>query len=297
MIVEKDIQIVAACANELGESPVWHPVSRKLHWVDILAHTVYAYDPETDTVTVSPAPLYPSALAPTASGDLLLAVQGGIGLFSVERGTFGMRCPIETEIPGDRCNDGKCDPQGRFWVGSMALDERDGAGNVYRVDTGMDPVKVISGVTISNGMAWDTGKNLFYYIDTPTRQVVAYDYDPATGAIRHPRSVIVIVEQDGWLDGMAIDENGHLWIALWDGWAVACFDPETGAKLREIRLPVARPTSCTFGGEGRDTLYITSARKGLGDAELRLQPLAGALFAVDGLGVKGHHAYYYIDNE
>lgn len=298
LIKGMDIRVVAATGSQLGEGPIWHAAERAVYWVDILGHRVYRYDAVTERVEVAPTPVYPSAVVPMFPGDLLLAVQGGVGSFSFKEAKFSMRYPIEQHRDDLRCNDGKCDPAGRFWVGTMALDECAGSGSVYRLEAASrHATRVIDGVTISNGMAWDTNRALFYYIDTPTRRVVAYHYDPATGAIHHPRPVITIYEREGWPDGMTIDSEGKLWIALWGGWAVVRFDPDTGRKLAEVKLPVAQPTSCAFGGEGLDTLYITSARKGLSKQAIEDQLLAGALFAIDGLGVKGKNDYYYINNE
>jgi len=288
MTTEINLRVVAEVANGLGEGPVWHAIEGALYWVDILADRVYRYDPAIDRVDFSVAPPFPSAVMPGISGDLLLAVKGEAGLFSFEEGVFRTQYAIERANKSMRCNDGKRAPDGRFWVGTMALDGTSGAGSLYLLEAPGRITRLIENVTISNGMAWDTNKGLFYYIDTPTRRVVAYDYDINRGTIHGGvRPVVTVDERDGWPDGMTIDAEGNLWVALWDGWAVVCFDPDTGERLAEIRLPVARPTSCVFGGEGLDTLYITSAKKGLDADDLALQPLAGALFGVDGLGIKG----------
>ncbi|MBE8721987.1 SMP-30/gluconolactonase/LRE family protein [Sphingobacterium pedocola] len=287
MITRGCAEVVADNSNQLGEGPIWHSQERCLYWVDILADKVYRYDTVKHCVDFVHTPFYPSALVPKASGDFLLAVKEGIGTLSFETGLFTLEYPMGQDFPGTRCNDGKCDPEGRFWIGTMGMDEQAGAGSLYRLEENSGLTKVLGVVTISNGMAWDTSHQRFYHIDTPTRTIVAYEYERTTGAIRQPTTVIQIPADDGWPDGMAIDQEGKLWVALWDGWAVARFDPDTGEKLAEIKLPVSRPTSCAFGGKDLDVLYITSARAGLSADQLAQQPLSGALFATDHIYVKG----------
>jgi sugar lactone lactonase YvrE len=152
---------------------------------------------------------------------------------------------------------------------------------------------VIENTTIANGMAWSPDHETLYFIDTPTFEVAAYQYDSATGQISDRRVVITIPKTDGYPDGMTIDCDGMLWIAHWDGWQVTRWNPQTGEKLHHIKLPVSRITSCTFGGENLDDLFITSARKGLSEAELDMQPLAGSLFVIRNCGYQGLPSFQF----
>ncbi len=169
----------------------------------------------------------------------------------------------------------------------MSLSEDAGAGSLYVLDSDLKCSQKIKGVTISNGLAWSADRKTFYYTDTPTLEVAAFDYDDYTGAISNRRTIIRIEEKEGYPDGMTIDNEGMLWIAHWNGWQVTRWNPATGTKLLSIKLPVAKVTSCTFGGENFDDLYITSAKVDLTEAELKEQPFAGSLFVIRQCGFKG----------
>jgi sugar lactone lactonase YvrE len=168
----------------------------------------------------------------------------------------------------------------------MAIDEMEGAGSVYSFD-GKNVEKKIENTTISNGMAWNADNTILYYIDTPTFEVVSYQYDQITGNISNKKAILHIPQEEGHPDGMTLDTEGMLWIAHWDGWQITRWNPNTGKKLSQIKLPVARVTSCTFGGPELKDLFITSARKGLTEEELKNQPLAGALFVIKDCGYQG----------
>jgi len=143
---------------------------------------------------------------------------------------------------------------------------------------------MIANVSISNGLAWSVDHRTLYYIDSPTRQIVAFDFDDGRGAISNRRVVIQLGEEEGFPDGMTIDKEGMLWVGHWGGWQVARWNPQTGKKLLQIKLPVAKVTSCTFGGDLLQDLYITTAKVDLTANELREQPLAGSLFVVPNCG-------------
>ena len=193
--------------------------------------------------------------------------------------------PLEADLLANRTNDGACDARGRLWVGTMALDERSPSAALYRVDADLRVTRVLAGTTISNGLGWSPDGARFYFIDSQTRRVDVFAFDPETGALGERRP-LVTVDVDGAVpDGMAVDAEGCLWVALHGGWGLNRYTAE-GELLEEVRLPVAKVTSCCFGGPGLRHLYVTTRRESLSEAELAQQPLAGALLRLD-LGVAG----------
>lgn len=277
----------------LGEGPVWDAKRKAICWVDILNGIIYEYNTQHDTHRTIKVGQMIGSIAICTSGHFLAALQNGFAFIDRISGEVNMIADPESHLPDNRFNEGKCDPAGRFWAGTMALSEEPGAGNLYLIQNDLVPQKKVSGVSISNGMAWSADHRTFYYIDSPTSEVVAYDYDKSTGHISNQRTVIKIPTEDGFPDGMTIDSEGMLWIAHWDGWQVARWDPNSGKKLDHIPCPVAKLTSCTFGGENFQDLYITSARVGLTDEELAKQPLAGAVFVVYNCGYSGLPAFEF----
>jgi sugar lactone lactonase YvrE len=220
-------------------------------------------------------------------------LKNGFGFVNRETGEVNMLANPESHIPGNRFNDGKCGPDGRFWAGTMSHTDEPGKGSFYAFDTDHSVSKKISNVSISNGMAWSADHKTFYYIDTPTFTVAAYDFDKNTAEIGNKRVVITIPKEDGSPDGMTIDSEGMLWIAHWDGWQITRWNPDTGKKLLSIPLPAARITSCAFGGDNLEDLYITSARAWLTNDQLAEQPLAGSLFVIKNTGYKGLPAFEF----
>jgi len=263
----------------LGEGPVWDARRSSLFWVDILRGEIHEYRPAdgySHTISVGE---YVGAVAPYRDGRLMAAMKSGIVLLDPDTGEREAVGHPEAHLPGNRYNDGKCDPAGRFWVGSMSLQEEPGAGSLYMIDHDRSITRQLEGVTISNGLAWSNDHRTMYYIDTPTFEVAAFDYDIATGSISNRRVAIRIPETDGYPDGMTTDREGCLWIAHWDGWQVTRWDPHTGRKIHHIPMPAARVTSCAFGGDTGNDLYITSARTGLSEEELGRMRGAGGVFA------------------
>lgn len=266
--------------SKLGEGAMWDWRSQKLFWVDIEGFAVHVYDPATKQDRAINVGQYVGSLAPRKSGGLVLTLKTSFAALDPDTGEVTQIVDAEPHLPGNRFNDGKCDPAGRFWAGTMALDEKHGAGkgNFYCLETDRTVRLKVPGVSIPNGMAWSRDHRTMYFIDSPTQQVTAYDYDEATGEITRARAVVKVPKEMGYPDGMTIDAEDKLWIAHWDGGQVARWDPQTGEALASIKLPVLRPTSCVFGGENFDTLYITSASTRLSAEKLASQPLAGSLF-------------------
>jgi sugar lactone lactonase YvrE len=274
--------VVVAAGAELGEGPVWDARSGRLAWVDILGRRIHVIDPGSGDTRSIETPLDVGAVAPRAAGGFVAAFQDGF--WAVADGAIRQVAAVPEAQPGLRFNDGKCDPAGRFWAGTMAYDEAAGAGCLYRLDSAGGAVRVLGDVTISNGLAWSADGATMFYVDSPTQRIDAFSFDVATGGISNRRPVVRIAAELGSPDGMTIDAEGGLWVALWGGSAVHRY--LDGRLDRVIRLPVGQPTSCAFGGPHLDDLYITSAWKGLSADARRAQPLAGALFRVRP-GVRG----------
>jgi sugar lactone lactonase YvrE len=191
----------------------------------------------------------------------------------------------EAGKPGNRFNDGKCDRRGRFWVGTLAIDATPGHGSLYRLDPDGRCQTMDTGFHISNGLGWSPDDRRFYFTDTGPKRIYVYDFDAESGAIENRRVFAQLPDNVGSPDGLAVDADGFVWSAHWDGWCVTRYDPE-GKVDRVINLPVPRPTSCSFGGPDLSTLYITSARIRLSAQQLAEAPMSGSVFALQA-GVRG----------
>ncbi len=278
--------------NQLGEGVIWDHRQLHLLWVDIVGKALQVYDPATKEIRLFNLGQRVGAVVPTPDGNAVVAMQNGIYRFDLETGDTTLIADPEKHLPGNRMNDGKCGPGGRLWVGSMHLEEKAGAASLYRIDPSGAAKQMLDGITISNGLAWSHDHQTMYYIDTPDSNVKAFDYDKATGDITNERIAITIPDSLGFPDGMTIDAEGMLWIALWAGEAVGRWNPDTGKLLAKIKVPAYNVTSCAFGGENLDTLFITSARIGMTDEQLEQFPQAGSVFAAVP-GVKGVAPYYF----
>ena len=274
-----EAELVLDARAELGEGPVWDGTAEELLWVDILGRRVHRYRPADGSSRTFETPSPVGAVATRSNGGLVLALEDGFWLQDPGDGSGGLRrlAEVESDVPGNRMNDGKVDPRGRFWAGTMAYDGRPGAGSLYRLDPDGQVTRVLDGVTTSNGLGWSPDRRVMYYIDTPTQRVDVFDYEERTGEISDRRTLVEIPSDAGSPDGMTVDAEGFLWIALWRGWAVRRYSPD-GRLERSIRVPVSQVSSCTFGGPGLAELYITSAATELGPDELLAQPHAGGLF-------------------
>ena len=260
----------------LGEGPVWDSRTQSIYWIDILEKRIYC----GGDILLQLDDLI-GCMAPRKNGGLIIASgdPGRLRFASLDRDSLKWTSlySLQDEPSNNRFNDGKCDPRGRFLAGTMDMGETDPYGALYSFD-GHSTTKLLSQVTISNGMAWSPDHKTFHFIDTPTRQVKSFDYDVETGAIANPRTAITVPEVFGWPDGMTSDQQGNLWIALWGGAQITKWNPGTGQLLEQISVPAKNVSSCVFGGTDLNELYITSARKGLDDATLAKYPLTGGLF-------------------
>lgn len=268
-------ELVLDARSTHGEGPAWDAAVGRLIWVNITASTVHEFRPDGSTRQWDVGE-HVGAAVPRAGGGLVLAVRSGFAALA-EDGSVTPLARVETDNPDNRMNDGKCDPQGRFWAGTMAYAETEGAGSLYRLDQDGSTQLMLSPVTISNGLGWSPDGNLMYYVDTPTGGVDAFDFDGATGAIAGRQRVITIDPADGSPDGLAVDHEGGVWVALWGGGAVRRYHPDGSLDLI-IEVPAAQVTSCAFGGNQGEELYITTAAAGLSPQQRAAQPQAGGLF-------------------
>jgi sugar lactone lactonase YvrE len=264
----------------LGEGPVWDDRQQRLLWLDIPRGRVHRFDPATGSDDVFGVGKPVGAAGLRAGGGLVLAVEDGFALLDPDWERVEQVAFVEHPGPRARFNDGKCDPAGRFLAGTMAYDLTPGAGFLYRLDPDRSVTMLLDAVTISNGMAWSADGATMYYIDMPTQGVDAFAYDATAGSLGDRRRIVDIPAGAGAPDGMTIDVDGCLWVALYGGSAVHRYTPD-GRLDASVSFPVTNITCPIFGGPGFDVLYVTSARDGLDDGQLAAQPHAGALFAVD----------------
>lgn len=275
-------QCVCHLQLELGEGVSWNHDSGELAWVDVHRGRLYAAavtraglgQVEVHDVGGPLTAVFP--LPDPASGWL---VGHGQGLARVDRtGALREVATLERQRPAHtRVNDGACDADGRLWLGTMEYAGAPDHGCLYRVDLDGCFTAVLAPTTISNGIGWSPDESTMYFVDSGAGTVTAFDYD--AGEIRNSRVLVHVDDDDGVPDGMCVDDDGCLWIAIWDAGEVRRHAPD-GSLLARVQTPTKRPSCCTFGGPDRDVLYITSARVGLSETELSSQPHAGCLLAV-----------------
>jgi sugar lactone lactonase YvrE len=268
----------------LGEGPRWDVLARRLLWVDIEAGELHLFDPARGEDRAIQLGSRVGAASPTKdAGAVLVALADRLAL--VDLADESLRTLVE--IPHGnrmRLNDGACDAAGRFWIGSMALDETPGAAALYRYSAGSCEC-VLDGVTLSNGLGWSPDETTMYYVDSMTYRVDRFDFERDSGAISNRRPFATIERGAGIPDGLAVDDDGCVWVALWGGGALRRYTPR-GELERTISVPAERVTACCFGGDDGRALYITTASSELGQEERERQPLAGCVFVTD-VGVSG----------
>ena len=282
-----NIECVVDSRSELGEGAVWDTQSQCLWWVDIMGELVHRFDPATGKDDTWPIGEPVGSLAVRASGGLVLATKSGFHLFNPDTGEKTFVADPEADKPANRFNDGGTDRQGRFWAGTMQQDgDRKPVGSFYRFDPDLSATKMMSDLTVTNGLAFSPDGKTMYASDTgaAVRTVWAFDYDTETGTPSNRRVHFDTNGMDGRPDGGTIDADGCYWYAGVGGWQVVRLTPN-GKVDRVIEMPVEKPTKPMFGGKNLDVLYVTSLSQGL-DPE-RPQPQAGSLFAITGLGVGG----------
>jgi sugar lactone lactonase YvrE len=274
---DSPVQCVADVRAVLGEGPVWVAAESALYWLDIKGRKIFRID-EAGQLREWATPFRVGSLAPRASGGFIAGTEDGIATIDLAENRFEIVATPEEHLPDNRFNDGKVDRQGRFWAGSMDDLEREASGTLYRVDAGLECAVADQNYKVTNGPAFSPDGRLMYHNDSARQVTYLFDIDDDGNATGR-RAFLQFQEGDGYPDGMTVDDEGCLWIAFWDGWCVRRFSA-AGEWLQTIELPVARPTSCAFGGAELDRIYITSASIGLDEATLAMQPNAGGLFMV-----------------
>lgn len=268
--------------NVLGEGTLWDETTQRLWWVDIYGKRLFRYDPHARTHEAFDLPQVAGTVVVRDDGRLLVAQGCDVSTFDPEARTIAPFAEVERRGSAThRLNDGKCDPLGRLWVGSMVEHGEPGNASLFCVDANGAVASLLDGVTISNGLVWTDGGRLFYYIDTQTQHIWAFDCNLATLKLTNRRVVFEVPNDMGSPDGMTIDEEGQLWVALFGGRGVLRIDPERGELTGRVNVGAKNVTSCAFGGADRSTLYISTARLATSEEELREFPAAGALFEVE----------------
>jgi sugar lactone lactonase YvrE len=269
---------------DLGEGPCWHAARGTLWWVDITGQTLFEARLDAPTPRALPMGQMIGCVAPERSGGLVVALRDGIYRLDLDTGTVTLFARAPGHDPaGFRFNDGKADPQGRLWAGTLSLTGQTGASRLYSFDPAGAATVRREGVSISNGLAWTADGGTLYYIDSPTRRVQAFRFDGETGALSEEREVSRLADDEGWPDGCCLDEEGMLWVGHWGAGCLTRRDPRTGRVLDTVRVPVRNVTSCTFAGERLDRLFITTA---VDHEDPTPEPEAGRVFCL-APGVRG----------
>ena len=290
---ENKVELVYEISSKLGEGAIWNYKTNELYWIDIEGKKLHVYQPEKNKNKTIEMPCRIGTVVPSENkGEVVVALEDGIYVVNLVTEEINVLSDVESNMPENRFNDGKCDPNGNLWVGSMHLKQSEPKASLYKVNEFGETEKMLKNITISNGIVWSKNGKTMYYIDTPTKKIRAFDFDISTSTISNERTVVEVDEKEGYPDGMTIDENDMLWVGMWNGNAVAQFNPKTGELVRKIQVPAHNVTSCAFGGENLDELYITTASVDMTDEEKKQYPLAGSVFKIK-LDVKGIESSFF----
>lgn len=280
-----EIHVVVESGDKLGEVPLWSPTRQSLLWIDVRMPALYTYAPGPGTVRSYPLPEVVGSFCETRTGRVLLSLKSGFHFLDLETGELEAWFDPEPSLPNNRLNDGKCDRQGRFWVGSMNDGDRIPTGKLYSVHGSGKTMTHMADITIPNSLAWSPDGTKMYFADTPTKRILVHDFDVDDGVLHNARTFVDMSSHAGRPDGATTDADGCLWSAEVHAGRVARYTPD-GRFDKAVQLPVTGVTSCAFGGRNFETLFITTATQGLTEQARREQPLAGALFAVN-VGIHG----------
>lgn len=280
-----EFDVAARTGDILGESPIWHPQTGELFWVDLRRPCLHRLQPKSGTVTSWPMPDVIGSVVPRAKGGVVVALRHDLHAFDPQNGQLSRLTTVEYGPPQHRLNDMKCDPAGGIICGSMWDYGLHPSGALYRINATGDPTLLRGRIAVPNALCFSPDKRTLYFADTRKGDIERADFDPASGSVGRWSTFVTAQAAPGRPDGATVDAEGFLWNARYQGGALARFAPD-GRLDRLARLPVSQPTSCAFGGEGLRTLYVTTATQTLNAMERAEQPLAGALLALD-VGVSG----------
>jgi sugar lactone lactonase YvrE len=281
-----ELSTFATSQNVLGESPFWHQARQSIFWVDIEAGMLHEQRLLSEGSNTWDIGKKISVVLSSEVDHLLLGSQDGIMSFNLLTADRKLVIPIAVAKADQRCNDGAFDPQGNIWIGTMDMQVKDGLGRLYRIDENRETVEVLDQLTIPNGLVFSLDHKRMYFIDTPTRTVKSYLID-SSGDISLEKSAVVVPENMGMPDGMTIDDQGMLWVALYGGAAVSRWNPQNGQLLETIAIPALHVTKCCFAGDELDELIVTSARENMTGAQLAMYPQSGNVFRIKNSGFKG----------
>lgn len=281
-----DVACAVNARDDLGESCLWCPRTRRIWWLDILKPALQSYDPATREHRIYPLPGKTCGnVALRAAGGFVLALDGGLHGYDPETGRLEFLVQAEPGRPGNRYNDGRCDRRGRLWIGTMDRDVRSPSGSLYRIGADRTALRLLDGITVSNSIAFSPDDRTMYFADTPRHIIWSFDYDIDTGTATGRRAFADLTARGGLPDGSSVDANGFLWNAEFAGGRLTRYAPD-GRVDRTIELPVSCPTCCCFGGERLDTLYVTGSTHRLTAEQKAGEPYAGGLLSLDP-GVRG----------
>ncbi|MDX1541625.1 MAG: SMP-30/gluconolactonase/LRE family protein [Geminicoccaceae bacterium] len=272
-------ECILECGNRLGEGPIWDDRSGWLYWVDVTAAEVNGFEPKSGEHRRWGTGEHVGSLSVREGGGLILALKNGFSTLDLESGRVTRICECEAELDNNRFNDGRCDREGRFLAGSLVYSEDQPKGSLWRLDPDHRVSRVLSGITVPNGLCWSPDGGTMYFVDTPTREIRAYAYDRASGTPSDPKLFRKVDDTPGWPDGSIVDSEGFLWNGEWDGARVVRYAPD-GSVDRVVEVPARRATCAALGGPDLKTLYITTAWDRMSEAERAEWPLSGHLFAV-----------------
>jgi sugar lactone lactonase YvrE len=279
-----EIACVAHTRDVLGEVPRWHPLERMLYWIDAFKPAVHRLDQMSGKLESFTPPEKLGSFAPCAGGGLLIAGRGGLARYDPASGRLDRIVDPENGGAVNILNDGRCDRNGRFWVGSMSKTMEHASGRLYRLQQGRIET-IDDGIWVANGLCWSPDDRRMYFADSHVRTLFVYDFNLAVGKIGPRRIFATMDDRPGVPDGSSVDAEGFVWNAVFDGGCVVRYAPD-GRIDRTVALPVSRPTACAFGGANLATLYVTTARFRLAPEKLAAEMHAGGLLALD-VGVKG----------
>jgi sugar lactone lactonase YvrE len=290
----EDIEIISKQTEILGEGPTWDRRNNKVYWVDIKGHHFRSFELSTGKIETVKTDGMVSSLVPSRSGKMYATIGHRFTSIDPSTGKEKVLMETETSLENNRFNDGKVDPYGNYWAGTMDMNEKEPVASLYVYTKSGELRKVLGGQTISNGLAWDVNRMLFYHIDTPTRKVRSYTYNDKC-ELTNERIAVDFTTEVGFPDGMNIDTEGMIWVAHWGGHRISRWNPSTGKKLSEIIFPATNVTSCTFGGKNMTELFVSSAKL-TSNQPADPKDIGGSIFRVD-TGIKGVETYYYDDSK